>query len=87
MSEASEIREWRMKWAEGVILGLAKGTLEQARAFGMLRTAKKKGIKDEELKAIIQAIETSPVYLSYMSHQDKINRLRVIREALKKGEI
>lgn len=76
-----------MKWAEGVILGLAKGTLEKARAFGMLRTAKKKGIKDEELKAIIQAIETSPVYLPYMSHQDKINRLRVIKEAMKKGEI
>jgi len=62
MSEAFG-REWSLKWAEGVVLGFVRGSMERARAFGMLRRAKMIGVKEEELRAIIQAIESNPIYL------------------------
>lgn len=80
-------REWSLKWAEGVILGFAKGSMERARAFGMLRRAKKMGVKDEELTAIIQAIEVNPIYLPFMSQQEKAAKLSPIKEAMEKREI
>ena len=80
-------KQWSLNWAEGVVLGFAKGTVERARAFGMLRRAKKMGVKDEELSAIIQAIETNPIYLPFMSRQEKAAKLKAIKEAMEKGEI
>jgi len=80
-------KEWSLKWAEGVVLGFAKGSMERARAFGMLRRAKKMGVKHEELSAIIQAIETNPVYLPFLSRQEKATKLNAIKQAMEKGEI
>lgn len=80
-------REWSLKWAEGVVKGFVRGSMERARAFGMLRRAKKMGVKDEELMAIIQAIESNPIYLPSLSQQEKAVRLEMIKEAMEKGEI
>jgi hypothetical protein len=86
MSEASE-KEWALKWVKGVVLGFARGRVDSARAFGVLRKAKKMGIRDEELSAIIQAIETNPTCLPAMTRQEKMAKLQPIKDAIMKGEI
>lgn len=81
-------REWSLKWAEGVMLGFARDRLEPGRAFGMLRTARRKlGVTEKELEAILFAIENSPRYLPGMTQRQKATKLIPTREAIEKGTI
>jgi hypothetical protein len=81
-------REWTLKWAEGVMIGFARDRLESRRAFGMLRTARRRmGVTEKELEAILFAIEISPRYLPGMTHRQKVAKLVPIREAIDKGAI
>jgi hypothetical protein len=74
--------QWSLKRAEGCILGYIKGTLEAKRAVGMLKRALNWGVKDSELKAILDSIEISPVYLPSMKPEDKARKINELRELL-----
>ncbi len=88
LSQDTFVREWSLKWAEGVVIGFARDRLDRPRAFGMLRTALRKlGVKEEELTAILRAIETSPIYLPSMTSQQKAAKLNPIWEAIERKEI
>jgi len=50
----------------------------------MLRKAKELGVKDDELLSIIEVIENSPVYLPFMTQEEKKLKFKQIRNALKK---
>jgi hypothetical protein len=82
------VREWSLRWAEGVMLGLARARLEPRRAFGMLRTARRKfRVTEKDLGAILFAIENSPRYLPGLTQRQKATKLKPIREAIENGEI
>ena len=74
-------REWSLKWAEGVILGFARGRIELNRALGMIRTASKM-VQERELEAILANIESNPVYLPSMTSDEKKTKLKPLKEAL-----
>ena len=81
-------REWSLKWAEGVMLGFARDRLEPNRAFGMLRTARRKlGVTEKDLQAMLFAIENSPRYLPGMTQRQKVTKLIPLRQAIEKGTI
>ena len=77
-------KRWALKWTEGVLLGFARNRIELNRALGMLRKAKELGVKDDELLSIIEVIENSPVYLPFMTQEEKKLKFKQIRNALKK---
>ena len=66
------------------MLGFARNRIELNRALGMLRKAKELGVKDDELLSIIEVIENSPVYLPFMTQEEKKLKFKQIRNALKK---
>ena len=73
--------EWFLKWAQGTILGFMRNRIELNRAKGMLKTAKER-ISEETLALIFMNIEKNPIYLSYMSQEEKTRRLKVLKEEL-----
>ena len=82
MSSNSEfIQQWALKWAEGTIRGFAKGNIELKRAIGMLRRATEISGSDK-LSAIIRNVEENPVYLPTISPEEKVKRLKPLKEAL-----
>ena len=78
--------DWALKWAEGTILGFARGRIELNRALGMLRRATQMIGNDDKLYAIIENIEKNPVYLPTMSCKEKVAKLKPLREALREGK-
>ena len=79
---ASEfVEQWSLKWAEGTILGFAKGNIELNRAVGMLRRAGEI-IGDDKLLAIIENIEKNPVYLPTLTPEEKAKRLKPLKDVL-----
>ncbi len=78
------IKQWGLKWAEGVILGFVKGKVTFSRAVGMLRSSKKYGVTNGELDGIMNAIESNPAYyLPAMTADEKASKLSLLRNALK----
>jgi len=80
------LKEWALKWAQGVILGFCRGKIELNRVIGMLRRAEKYGVKSDELLSIIEVIEESPVYLPFMSNEEKRSKLKPLKEIFNKGD-
>lgn len=78
------VEDWALKWAEGTILGFARGRIELNRALGMLRKAIEMIGDDDKIYAIIKNIEKNPIYLPRTSN--KVAKLRQLREALHKEE-
>lgn len=74
--------EWSLKWAEGCIIGYIRGSLETKRAVGMLKRALDWGIKKDELKAILDSIKISPVYLPTMKPEDKAKKINELKGLL-----
>jgi len=75
------VERWYRKWAEGVVLGFARGRIELSRALGMLRRASEV-IGADVVFAIIRNVEENPVYLPYMTTEEKASRLRPLKEGL-----
>jgi len=75
------VERWYRKWAEGVVLGFARGRIELSRALGMLRRASEV-IGADVVFAIIRNVEENPVYLPYMTTEEKVSRLRPLKEGL-----
>lgn len=75
------VEQWALKWAEGTILGFAKGNIELNRAVGMLRRSMEIIGKDK-LSAIIRNIEENPIYLHNLSQKEKAKRLKPLKETL-----
>jgi len=73
---------WSLKWAEGCIVGYIRGSLESKRAIGMLKRALDWGIKKDELKAILNSIMISPVYLPTMKPEEKAKKINELKGLL-----
>lgn len=82
MDEKEYRIQWSLKWAEGCIVGYVKGTLEAKRAVGMLKRAMDWGVKEKELKAILDSIKTSPVYLPSMRTEEKAKKISELKKLL-----
>ena len=73
---------WSLKWAEGCIVGYIRGSLESKRAIGMLKKALDWGVDKPQLKAILDSIEISPVYLPSMKSEEKVKKIHELKEQL-----
>ena len=77
------IKEWALRWVEGIIVGYLRGSIELKRAVGMInRALESYGVTIDELSAIILSIEQSPVHLPYMNSEEKKARLKPLKEKL-----
>lgn len=74
--------QWSLKWAEGCVVGYVRGTLGQKRAVGMLKRALNWGVKETELKAILDSIKISPVYLPSIKSEDKAKKINELKKLL-----
>jgi hypothetical protein len=79
-----EFKLWVLKWVQGVIISFCRNSIQLNRVEGVIRRAKKYGIKNSELLSIIETIENSPVYLPYMGYEEKRTKLVQVREILDK---
>lgn len=78
-----EAKDWAMKWVEGSILSYARGRITLNMVVGIIRRALNSyDLKMSEVLALINAIESSPVYLPSLSRAEKSARLKQVKEAL-----
>jgi hypothetical protein len=78
-----EIKDWAMKWVEGSIISCVKGKTPLNMVVGRIKRALNSyGLKMDEILALIDAVESNPVYLPTLSKAEKSARLKPIREAL-----
>jgi hypothetical protein len=78
-----EVKDWAMKWVEGSIISCVKGKTPLNMVVGRIRRALNSyGLKMEEILALIDAVESNPVYLPTLSKAEKSIKLKPIREAV-----
>lgn len=75
-------KQWSLKWTEGCIIGYVRGTLESKRAVGMLKRALKLGVKETELKTILDNIKNNPIYLPSMRSEEKARKINELKKTL-----
>ena len=73
---------WSLKWAEGCIVGYIRGSLEPKRTVGMLNRALEWGVKESDLKAILESIRISPVYLPSIKTEEKAKKINELTKLL-----
>jgi hypothetical protein len=79
-------REWALKWVEGSVLSYAKGKTSLNILLGRIRRAiKSYGINRDDVLAIMDVIQKSPVYLPTFSKEEKSSKLNPLKEKLKEG--
>jgi hypothetical protein len=71
--------EWFLKWAEGAILGFVRNRIELNRAKGMLKIPMN-NISKEKFSLIFMNIEQNPIYLPFISIEEKVKRLKILRK-------
>jgi hypothetical protein len=75
-----EIKDWAMKWVEGSIISCVKGKTPLNMVVGRIRRALNSyGLKIDEILALIDAVESNPVYLPILSKAVKSIKLKPIR--------
>jgi len=80
-----EIKDWAIKWVEGSIISCVKGKTPLNMVVGRIRRALNSyGLKMDEILALIDAIESNPVYLPTLSKVGKSIKLKPIRDAVVK---
>jgi len=78
-----EIKDWAIKWVEGSIISCVKGKTPLNMVVGRIRRALNSyGLKMDEILALIDAVESNPVYLPTLSKAEKSARLKPIKDAL-----
>jgi hypothetical protein len=78
-----EIKDWAMKWVEGSIISCVRGRTPLNMVVGRIRRALNSyGLRMDEILALIDAVESNPVYLPTLSKAEKSARLKPIKEAL-----
>jgi hypothetical protein len=78
-----EIKDWALKWVEGSIISCVKGKTPLNMVVGRIRRALNSyGLKIDEILALIDAVESNPVYLPTLSKAEKSARLKPIKDAL-----
>jgi hypothetical protein len=78
-----EIKDWAIKWVEGSIISYVRGRTPLNMVVGRIRRALNSfGLKADEVLALIEAVESNPVYLPSLSKAEKSARLKPIKEAL-----
>jgi hypothetical protein len=78
-----EIKDWAMKWIEGSIISCVRGRTPLNMVVGRIRRALNSyGLRMDEILALIDAVESNPVYLPTLSKAEKSARLKPIKEAL-----
>jgi len=79
-----EIRDWALKWIEGSLLSFVENKTPLNITVGRIRkSVKSYGIKINDLKLLIDMIEKSPLYLPSIQREEKIAKLKLVREAIK----
>jgi hypothetical protein len=78
-----EVKEWAMKWVEGSIISCVRDRTPVNMVVGRIRRALSSyGLKTDEILALIDAVESNPVYLPTLSKAEKSVKLKPIREAV-----
>ena len=78
-----EIKDWAIKWVEGSIISYVRGRTPLNMVVGRIRRALNSfGLKTDEVLALIEAVESNPVYLPSLSKAEKSARLKPIKDAL-----
>jgi hypothetical protein len=78
-----DVKEWAMRWVEGSILSCVRGRTSLNMVVGRIRRALNSySLKIEEILALIDTVEISPVYLPSLSREEKVARLKPIKEAV-----
>jgi hypothetical protein len=78
-----EIKDWAMKWIEGSIISCVRGRTPLNMVVGRIRRALNSyGLRMDEVEALIDTIENSPVYLPSLGKDEKAVRLKPVKEAL-----
>jgi hypothetical protein len=78
-----ELREWAVKWVEGSIISYVRGRTPLNMVVGRIRRALNSyGLRMDEVEALIDTIENSPVYLPSLGKDEKAVRLKPVKEAL-----
>lgn len=74
-----------MKWIEGSIVSYMNSGTAFNILIGRIRKAiGNYGIQKDDVLAIIDVIQSSPVYLPALSREEKASKLRPLREAVVK---
>jgi hypothetical protein len=78
-----EVKDWALRCVEGSIISYTRGRIPLNMAVGRIRRALNSyGLKMGEVLALMDAIESSPVYLPTLSKAEKSARLEQVKEAL-----
>jgi hypothetical protein len=78
-----EIKDWAIKWVEGSIISYVRGRTPLNMVVGRIKRALNSfGLKTDEVLALIEAVESNPVYLPSLSKAEKSARLKPIKDAL-----
>jgi hypothetical protein len=78
-----EIKDWAIKWVEGSIISYVRGRTPLNMVVGRIKRALNSfGLKTDEVLALIEAVESNPVYLPSLSKAEKSVRLKPIKDAL-----
>jgi hypothetical protein len=78
-----EIKDWAIKWVEGSIISYVRGRTPLNMVIGRIKRALNSyGLKIDEILALIDAVESSPVYLPTLSKAEKSIKLKPVREAV-----
>jgi len=82
-----ELTKWALKWIEGSVLSYVQGRTTLSIVVGRVKRAiRSYGVTEEEVIALIDLIEQSPVYLPTMSRNEKAARLQSLRDDLKRAK-
>jgi len=78
-----DAKTWALRWIEGSIISYVRGRTSLNIVIGRIKRALNSyGVKVDEVMALIDSIENSNAYLPTMSRDEKIARLKPIRDVL-----
>ena len=78
------MKEWALKWVEGSVLSYARERTSLNVVLGRIRRAVESyGVNRGDVRAIIEVIQKSPVYLPALSVEEKSIKLIPLKEKLK----
>jgi hypothetical protein len=78
-----EVKDWAMEWVEGSIISCIQGRTPLNMVVGRIKRALNSyGLKIDEILALIDAVESNPVYLPTLSKAEKSVKLKPIRKAV-----
>jgi len=79
------MKSWALKWLEGSLISFVRGSTHLNLVIGRIeKCIKSYGVKVDEVKAMIEAIEQNPAYLPTLPAEEKIARLKPMKDVLER---